>query len=493
MNQNNNNPWEASWDSFENDVREEAFSFHLPIPKSWIAPFFSSDNTDDVQVSSYLLRVGVIPLSVQFWIQTFGLLCLQSLMNIVVAVVVYYTIVEPQMKEKKLRQQNKQSTTTIPTTSLFPYIFGYGVICPLLLAWPFVLFQNVLEMYNIALMLCLTGAIPNLLLLRVTEAIHGLLPDFCYHQTSKEQNNYSQKRSSLTMLILYYSATLQIQFDTKTQQPTPMTRDILWEKIRKFLSTFLQTSLLFSLLLHFEYHVFPEPNVVYDESSSSSFGLFLHLWYFLHPLKLANAFLMASLLSLVLDGGASGLGLLFALTTGLAMEDFSDSPLTQSTSPSDFWGRRWDKPVESALKRGCFRPLRQAGYSRNTAALMTFMVSGFIHEFVLYFMSLRQHSHSALGSYDYSTSPTRGRQCLFFIINGVLLVIERLLDAQEKSTFFKRTSASMASLPRPLRTVLVLLLVLPIGHWFTDEYIQSSFFADTAFGFPIIKAEVLKQ
>jgi Membrane bound O-acyl transferase family len=190
-------------------------------------------------------------------------------------------------------------------------------------------------------------------------------------------------------------------------------------------------------------------------------------------------------------GGASGLGLLFSLATGFAMEDFSDSPLTKSTSPSDFWGHRWDKPVESALKRGCFRPLRKSGYSRNVAALLTFFVSGFIHEYVLYFMSLRRY-RTSVNSYDYSTSPTRGRQCLFFLSNGLLMVLERLLESQDDSfLLMKRGINCLSKLPQPLKTLLVLLLVLPISHWFTDEYIQSSFFADATFAFPILRFELL--
>jgi hypothetical protein len=190
-------------------------------------------------------------------------------------------------------------------------------------------------------------------------------------------------------------------------------------------------------------------------------------------------------------GGASGLGLLFSLTTGLAMDDFSDAPLTKSTSPSDFWGRRWDRPVASALKRGAFRPLRDAGFSRNAASLLTFALSGLIHEYVLYFMSLRKRSGVGEDpSYIYSQSPTRGRQGLFFVINGLLLVAERFLETKSDLPIVKMVMKNIARLPRAVRTMLVLLLVLPVGHWFTDEYIQSSFFADAAFGFPIVNVRV---
>jgi len=179
------------------------------------------------------------------------------------------------------------------------------------------------------------------------------------------------------------------------------------------------------------------------------------------------------------------------------MEDFSDAPLTRSTSPSDFWGARWDRPVASALKRGAYRPLRQAGFSRNTASILTFGLSGLIHEYVLHFMSLRRHSGGwpavvdsfRMGQpYVYAQSPTKGRQGLFFLINGLLLVAVRLLEGQEWCSQWRDC---FSRLPRPVRTMLVLLLVLPIGHWFTDEYIKSSFFADASFGFPILDMDML--
>jgi hypothetical protein len=179
------------------------------------------------------------------------------------------------------------------------------------------------------------------------------------------------------------------------------------------------------------------------------------------------------------------------------MEDFSDSPLTQSTSPSDFWGRRWDRPVASALKRGAFRPLRQAGLSRNVASMLTFGLSGVIHEYVLYFMSLRRssgidHQYSSVRqAYIYSQSPTKGRQGLFFLVNGVLLVAERILDERRNFLPVNATTNALRRLPRPVRTMLVLLLVLPIANWFTDEYIQTSFFADASIGFPIVTFEFL--
>jgi hypothetical protein len=176
--------------------------------------------------------------------------------------------------------------------------------------------------------------------------------------------------------------------------------------------------------------------------------------------------------------GASGLGLLTSICTGMTLENFSDSPLTQSSSPSDFWGNRWDRPVASALRRGAFRPLRQAGYSRHVAAAMTFLVSGLIHEYVLWMMAQRKGipNNPLMEPYE----PAVGTHFFFFVWNAIVLLMERALEGHWIIAWMQ------SNLPKPLRTALVLLMVLPIGHLFTDEYIKSCFFSDAAFGFPRI-------
>ena len=171
------------------------------------------------------------------------------------------------------------------------------------------------------------------------------------------------------------------------------------------------------------------------------------------------------------------MGLIMSLCTGYTMEKFADAPLTQSTSPSDFWGNRWDRPVESALRRGCFRPLRGAGYSRNTAAFVTFIVSGMIHEYVLWLMAFRQGPPNNPLREPYV--PSWGNQFMFFLWNGVILLLERRWTGHPLLQFIQD------HLPKPVRTALVLLTVLPIAQLFTDEYIRSCFFGDAAWGFPL--------
>lgn len=159
------------------------------------------------------------------------------------------------------------------------------------------------------------------------------------------------------------------------------------------------------------------------------------------------------------------------------MEQFQDSPLTQSSSPSDFWGNRWDRPIQSALRRGCFKPLRKAGYSRAIAALLTFVVSGFMHEYILYSFTIRKRvGNNNIPLYE----PAFGTQFIFFSWNAIILLVERALEGHAILQWMQQ------HLPKPIRTALVLLTVLPIAHLFTDEYIRSNFYNDAAWGFPII-------
>jgi hypothetical protein len=173
--------------------------------------------------------------------------------------------------------------------------------------------------------------------------------------------------------------------------------------------------------------------------------------------------------------------------TGLTMETFSDSPLTQSSSPSDFWGNRWDRPVASALRRGVFRPLRKdGGYSRQFAAIITFIISGFIHEYLLLLLTQRKGIPNNPNNEPYK--PQFGNQFLFFTWNAIVLVSERaLLNTKMGGQLFQWMRCYV---PKPIRTFLVLMTVLPIAHLFTDEYVSSCFYNDAAFGFPRIEYTV---
>lgn len=96
-------------------------------------------------------------------------------------------------------------------------------------------------------------------------------------------------KESLGSFVLYYAGTLQVLLDEKTQQPMTFTRAIFMAKAKGFLTVFLQTSLLYSLLMPFDYSIAPRREIL----------TVVDLFYWGN---LVNAYLMASLTSLILEG-----------------------------------------------------------------------------------------------------------------------------------------------------------------------------------------------
>ena len=180
---------------------------------------------------------------------------------------------------------------------------------------------------------------------------------------------------------------------------------------------------------------------------------------------------MAFHTSISLEVGSAGIALGISSLTGIETMDLNVSPLTTSTSPSDFWGNRWNRVVSSALKRAIFIPMRKQGFSRPVAAMATFAASGLLHEYLIVVMM--QNRHSEYASLAFS-------QLAFFLWNGVVLGIEHLLRGN------KYLEHVANRLPVPLRSFLVVLTVLPLAHLFTQIFVENGFYTAFARGFPKI-------
>jgi hypothetical protein len=272
---------------------------------------------------------GITGVDSMFWVQlTILIILLESIINVVVAVVVYTWI---------FKQRG----------SISAYLVGYGFVCTILLYVPFYLI-NFLDLRNTAFKVA-SAAGPTLLVFRTLEAMYGTVPTFA--------------NQSMGNFVLYYTSTVQYEFDLKTDKLVPALRSHLVRKAIRCNLLFLQTVVLFSILISYNYRLFPSREI------QSTADLFY--WG-----NLCNNYLMAFLTSLGLEVGSTVIGLLTSLLSGISTVDLNDRPLTKATSPSDFWGKRWNKQISSALKRGVFVPLRMASFSRPTAALATFAASG---------------------------------------------------------------------------------------------------------------------
>jgi hypothetical protein len=94
-----------------------------------------------------------------------------------------------------------------------------------------------------------------------------------------------------------------------------------------------------------------------------------------------------------------GLGFLASLA-GVQLVPFMLNPIFESSSPSDFWGRRWNLVVHGILKRGVYKPVRSK-HSRRVASIATFIASGLFHEWLLsgeLFESFEYHSERSISS-----------------------------------------------------------------------------------------------
>lgn len=367
-----------------------------------------------------------------FWVQLATLVILGSIVNIIIAIIVYKLIVQQR-------------------GSWQAFLVGYGFVCPFLLLLPFWISQE-LDLRNPAIIV--SGAAASVLLFfRCLEAMYGTGPAF----STQSLRNY----------CFYFGATVNFELHPKTGALIPLTRKSARERSFKFLRLFIETSLWYSLLLHFDYSVFP----------SKQRQNILDFFYWGNIL---NNLLVTFLTSHCLEVGAVGIGLATSAVSGVQTAELQYFPLTRSLSPSDFWGNRWNILVSWALKRGVFQPLRKHGWSWPVSALACFAASGLLHEYIILLVA-SQAKRTQIQSNDMQIF---WKQLLFFLWNAVVLIMEQLV----KNTAAIRWMAT--NLPAAVRTALVIMTVLPLAHLFTDVYIDINIFNGLSLGFPrIVKLE----
>lgn len=151
--------------------------------------------------------------------------------------------------------------------------------------------------------------------------------------------------------------------------------------------------------------------------------------------------------------------------------------------------------VHGVLKRGVYKPVRKYS-SRTMAALATFVMSGLLHEYVLLLFSLPssanpgEESEKSKSYIDYA--PLYGNQFCFFAWNGMLMALEYCFVVGLKNSHgvrmsvLSRMASTVKASPAVVKSMMIILLALPVSHWFTDEYVLSGLFSHYAIGFPVI-------
>jgi hypothetical protein len=142
-------------------------------------------------------------------------------------------------------------------------------------------------------------------------------------------------------------------------------------------------------------------------------------------------------------------------------------------------------------KRGIYIPARRY-VSKTVAMFFTFFMSGLTHEYYSTLLSFHDDCDSA--THNISTSatattsgdeteapkcfvPIYSKLLAFFAWNGIIVLLERPVS----KTWICRTCAQW--LPLPILSSLILLPVLPVGHWFVGEWIEGGFFDGLSLGF----------
>jgi hypothetical protein len=126
---------------------------------------------------------------------------------------------------------------------------------------------------------------------------------------------------------------------------------------------------------------------------------------------------------------------------GMEMEPQFDRPYLAS-SLRDFWGRRWNLMVSAILRPSVYDPVR-AGAGKAPAVLATFLVSGLMHEVMMYYLALR---------------PPTGEMTAFFLLHGVCCVAE-------ESCARRWAESGWRPPPRPVATLLVMVFVAGTAFW----------------------------
>jgi hypothetical protein len=354
--------------------------------------------------------------SLPTWIELLIYTATHMLVAAIFSVCIYYTIIR------------KSHGSTLP------FLLTFGVYLPFWILVP----KSVLDMLgfqNKLYRFTLLVITPTLSTFRTMEAFFGFTP------------LYAQR--SVADFALYFGSALFLRFDTHTQSYVKTNLKVVFGHLFRFIFLLFTTGMFQSM-----FHIFPH----FPKLGGPANEDYYSLRNIVDPGQWRDTALYAILLQQYLT--AFGEGLMFAtnVLTGKQTHPLMKNPMFESLSPSDFWGRRWNLLIHQSLKGAVYKPVLQAGGSRFVAVLAAFLASALFHEWVLI---------STFNDYPNKT----GANTVFFAWQGILVALEFLVARWPFVTKYLSKT-----LPRPLRSLLVVLCGIPFGHWFLDSYINSNFF-----------------
>jgi Membrane bound O-acyl transferase family len=384
------------------------------------------------------------------------LLLIQTAFQCTFAVVNYYSIVVPRRRRQELQSKDK-GASLFSTLSYF--IVGWAVVVPITLYFPYLVLET-LHIRNKCIKLA-TGTTTLIVLFRTMEAMYGTSP----HTVE----------SSLSTYIIYYSSAVHFVWDAASGRRRRLSLAQLARNIGGLLATAMLLSALLSLEFHYKFEPFPSSNVDLQD-----FGLSWNLFSWSH---MANMYVLAVLTYYSLSFGLCLSAIGEEIKGCIATEPIFLNPLWTSSSPSEFWGRKWNRMVHTQLKYGVFKPALQF-VSAPMALMATFVMSGLFHDYawtLMYYKYAIDDCQGDNASDNFNCyTPAPLKLTAFFLWNGIIMLLE-------KTPVGTMLGSWTAKWPRPVVSTLVVLTGLPVSHWYMGDWVRGGFFADLSIGMWILR------
>lgn len=373
---------------------------------------------------------GIYLPSAAFWTQLFVTLVIQEVFVVAIAGIVYYSIIP-----------NRGSTTA--------YLTGFGIVCPICLTYPFWI-MNTLGLRNQLLRFSICAILPVTNIFHCIEAMFGYSP----HSVETSFRNY----------VLYYISAVEIVFDEKTNKVVKASWPDILSKAKALVYNIFISGAYQSIMRRVQYQPF-ENHVNANTLSLLGFDLFRGIFDWKLILNnVASTILIHLYLSTFTTALCLLASMLLQVKTNVAMHN----PMLLSSSPSDFWGRRWNMIVHGCLKRGVFKPVYRYS-TKSIAVWATFIASGLMHEYL------------TVGVCP-ECLPNFGKQTAFFIWNATTVTLEHFIS---KAFIFQWIHNTM---PKPVVGILVLCTAMPVAHWFLHAYTKIALVENSEFAFPMVMA-----
>mmetsp|Transcript_19077 Transcript_19077/g.41302 ORF Transcript_19077/g.41302 Transcript_19077/m.41302 type:complete len:476 (+) Transcript_19077:62-1489(+) len=295
-----------------------------------------------------------------------------------------------------------------------------------------------------------------LYIFRTLEAIFGFIP--------------TGAKSSWGIYCTYFALPFDMIFDENNLPVMATKRDILNGQIN-VVKTVSCIIMLCSFLSPYDYKPFGETN-------AGEFNERIVLRDYLDARHLGNGFAIAVLFQQCLALGFAVTGSAVQIMLGYKVKQSMRNPMLEATSPSDFWGRRWNVLVHAVMKRGVYKPVRKYSSSPMAASLAVFVASGLFHEWLVHAVLMyHQPPHSA-ASQDVILL---GSNTAFFVWNFVVIVLEKILAGS------KGIKSLGKMIPSMFIPFLIIMGALPMAHWFSNPYLRGNYFSDYEKCFPLIR------